>query len=501
MDTLRTDHLPLELYSAAQVREHEQEAAERCELNMWQLMERAGKAVCECLRGAFPPPLRVSVLCGSGNNGGDGYVAALCAQREGYDVSVFANKEPQSEDAKRARSLWVEAGNTVLPLGDWSELKADVVIDALLGTGLSDSVRGVYKDVIEQLNEKRLPVIAADIPSGLDANHGVPLGAAVKARHTVSMVALKTGLYCGAAKGFVGQLHLAGLGVLEAFREIVPESAVRLDQRLLATYLPARKQDAHKGSSGHVVIIGGAPGMAGAAGMAGVAAMRAGAGKVSVICAQGQSGQCAISPELMVREGDAQSTELRELVSRADIVAIGPGLGQSQWAKGWFDWIVASDKSLVVDADALNLLATRTVRKDNWVLTPHPGEAARLLAWKTSDIQAKRQEAAEQIQKRFGGTVVLKGAGTLVQHNEHLSVCQCGTPALATAGSGDILTGVIAGIWAQANALGVSQEQAAQIGVVAHALAGENAAKGKTRGIIASDLFAELVNAVNPELA
>lgn len=503
MKLLRTTQLPKQLFFAEQVREHEESAAEQAGVSMWQLMDRAGHAIYECLETHFPLPIKVVVLCGSGNNGGDGYVAALAAQRAGYKVEVYAAKPPKSDDASRAYNNWLQAGNSVQKLNDWFESRPDVVIDAMLGTGISSGVKGEYREVIEALNERKLPIIAADIPSGIHANTGVPLGVAVKARYTVAMVALKVGLLGGGAKDFCGDIYLADLGIYKEFSAQVGSQVQLLTGEQVFTWLEPRRHATHKGSYGHVVVIGGAEGMAGAAGMAGLAALRSGAGKVSIICAPRQSKLAAISPELMVREGGAEQPELQELVKAANVIAIGPGLGKSQWAKDWLSLVLSLQSSTIVDADALNLLSGQPVTKVNWVLTPHPAEAARLLSCPTADVQNDRFQAAHDLHNKYGATVILKGAGTVIRSVRNCAICAHGTPALATAGTGDILTGITAGIWAQSETLNLKQHEVAELAVLIHALAGEKAAQTQfgecTRGIIATDLLPEIIGIVNPK--
>lgn len=507
------------LYTPEQVREYESVAAENAGITMWQLMERAGQAVMNCLRHRFPIPVTVGVLCGSGNNGGDGYVVATLARQMGYNVRVFANQElnrNQSLEAALALNLWLETGNEVESFEDWSASTIDVAVDALLGTGLKENVRDDLAPIIEELNNRNIPIIAVDVPSGLNADTGQIQGCAVKAAHTISFVGMKRGLYTGAARDHCGQLWFADLGLNEAFRELTEVAAWRLEARQLGYWLAARKQQSNKGDFGHLLIIGGQQGMTGALQLAGEAALRSGAGKVTIVCQPGQEGFVAEVPELMVLGLDpnniADATRLDILIAHATHIAIGPGLGQSEWGQNHWLRVLESAKPIIVDADALNLLASAPLKRDNWVLTPHPGEAARLLGTDTATIQLNRWQSVKALQEKYGGCVVLKGSGSLVQDATDVGVCAAGTPALATAGTGDVLTGIIGGLMAQSEELALTPWETVSAGVLVHALAGETAAhelslasrkKGAaptpvSRGLTASNLLPHIVKWVNP---
>jgi ADP-dependent NAD(P)H-hydrate dehydratase / NAD(P)H-hydrate epimerase len=264
---------------------------------------------------------------------------------------------------------------------------------------------------------------------------------------------------------------------------------------VLSRLLPRRPRTAHKGQNGSVLVIGGGIGMAGAARMSGEAALRSGAGLVTVAThAENVAAIIAGRPELMCR-GVSDGAQLARLIGHADVLAVGPGLGQDEWARVMLDAALASNKTAVVDADALNLLAQSPRRSERWILTPHPGEAGRLLGRSTAEIQRDRIGAAREIAARYGGTVVLKGAGTLVVTGDSKpSICDQGNPGMASPGMGDVLTGVIAGIVAQTS----DPAAAARAGVLAHAMAGDMAARRGERGLLATDLFAYLPTCVNP---
>jgi len=277
----------------------------------------------------------------------------------------------------------------------------------------------------------------------------------------------------------------------------VPPAARRLTAAAVARWLPRRPRAAHKGRFGHVLVVGGAPGMVGAACLAGEAAARAGAGLVSLAVHPAQAaGLAARRPELMVHPVEGPEA-LAPLLERATVAAVGPGLGRDPWARALLDQVLESGLPLVADADALNLLADQPVRHEGWVLTPHPGEAARLLGLEgPAAVQAARFGAVEALAERYGGVAVLKGAGTLVHGPEGTWVCDAGNPGMASGGMGDLLTGLIAGLRAQ----GLEAWQAAAAGVWVHARAGDlAAAEGGERGLLASDLLPWLRPLLNPE--
>lgn len=502
MNRLLSNSIPQQLYRPQQVRENETRAAELAGVSMWQLMQRAGRAVFECLREQFPPPLRIAVLCGSGNNGGDGYIVATHALMAGYEVRVYASQEPASDDAQRALQNWQAQAGEVEGLTEWADSDADVVVDALLGTGLTRDVRSDLAEVINSVNDARLPVIAVDIPSGLDGDSGRALGCAIKARHTVTMVALKRGLYTAQAGEYRGHLWFADLGILREFRTLTKAAAWRLDRCQLSQAFLPRAWNSHKGMFGHVVVIGGSEGMAGAAQLSALAALRAGAGKVSVICQPGQEGLAAGQAELMVRGLHSDDLAADTLLQQADVIAIGPGLGQGQWGLQWWQRVAELETPLVVDADALNLLARYPLRRDDWVLNPHPGEAGRLLDCSSQDIEKDRWRSAALLHERYGGVVVLKGAGSLVQSQDYLAVNTTGNPGLASAGMGDVLTGVMSALlgshYAQRSSARQSVAEIVGYAVLVHGGAADSAAKDGARGMLASDVITHLREWVNP---
>ena len=484
-------HLPHALYRAAQVRALDRTAIEVHGIPGMELMERAGAAAYQLLRGRWPGHRDLTVMAGAGNNGGDGYVVARLAHAEGLSVRVLQLADPArlSGDAARAFAAYRDGGGRFEPYGSLPA-RPGVIVDALLGTGLERPVEGPWAQAVEAVNRARFPVLAIDIPSGLHADTGAIRGAAVRAEATLSFIGLKQGLFTGAGPDCCGRIHFSALGIPAVVYSSEVLSARRIDWRQQASALAPRRRAAHKGDFGHVLVIGGAAGMSGAVRLAGEGALRAGAGLVTVATHPDHAALLNLTrPELMVA-GVSGASDLDPLIERADVIAIGPGLGRGPWGQGLWERIRGLERPLVVDADALNLLAQSPMRRDDWVLTPHPAEAARLLGCTTAEVQGDRFEAGRRLQSSLGGVVVLKGAGTLVQGPSHRppAVCSDGNPGMATAGSGDVLTGVIAALLAQ----GLEAEEAACAGVCLHAAAGDRAALGGEKGMLAGDILAAL---------
>jgi NAD(P)H-hydrate epimerase len=490
-------NLPVEIYSVENVRRIDDAAIHRAGISGYALMTRAAQAALDAARQKFPEAKRWQVVCGPGNNGGDGYVLARLASQQGLTVSVLAMTPAAklSGDALTACTDFVAQGGNV---GAWTGLldsDADLLVDAVFASGLQRDVEGGFAAVIDAINAHAANVIALDIPSGLNGESGAIMGTAVRADLTVTFVGLKSGLVLGSSGSCVGELAFSSLDIPEDCRRGIPVAMRRSDTSLLVRALPARKRDAHKGDFGHLLLIGGGPGMPGAIRLAGIAALRSGAGRVSIATHPSSVPAVAASlAELMVHAAE-QASDLKPVLDRATTIAIGPGLGTDAWARALLDSVLASGLPLVVDADALNLLADRPQRSDRWILTPHPGEAARLLGRSAGEVQRDRTTALAELQRRYGGTVVLKGARTLVSAGEEPCwVCTSGNPGMATAGTGDVLAGCIASLLAQ----GLSPELAAVCGVQAHALAGDDAAGAGQRGMIASDLMPGLRAHLNP---
>lgn len=485
-------NLPIKLYCAAQVRELDRLAIQEYGIPGFELMCRAGQEVFQCVKKNWPNVQSIAIFCGSGNNGGDGYIIARLALSSALKVCVYTLSDPDklSGDALTAYQHYNLAGGIVKRCQPEQTINAEVLVDALLGTGLDRPVTGTYAEAIQIINSHPSPVIAVDIPSGLNADTGNILGCAVKADCTVTFIGLKQGLFTGQAAEYCGAIYYARLDVPDQAFAKVDATAIRV----VKTNLPRRDRCAHKGNYGHVLIIGGELGYSGAARLAGVAALRVGSGLVSIATRPEHAGLMNLShPELMVH-GVETVAQLAALLEKTDVLVVGPGLGQSEWSELLFNAAIDSQKPMVVDADGLNLLAKLPRTKANWILTPHPGEASRLLNCSSAKIQQDRFAAALLMQAKFGGIVVLKGAGTLIASEHQLAISSTGNPGMASGGMGDVLAGVIAGLLAQ----NLSFQDAAQQGVYNHGLAADFAAeKDGERGLLASDLMPYLRQLVN----
>jgi len=477
--------LPLSLYSAAQVRELDARLI-AAGTPGFELMRRAAHAAWRALRRRWPQAGTLTVLAGCGNNAGDGYLVAALGRRAGWHAQVLAVGDPErlQGDAARARDEALEAGVAIRPWSECAPLQG-VLVDALLGTGLGGAVREPYAQAIRQINASGLPVLAVDIPSGLGADSGCPFGVAVRAELTVTFIGLKLGLFCGEAADHVGELVFADLDADPRIVADHPCAARRLGAGSLARLAP-RARTAHKGDYGHVLVAGGDLGFGGAALLAAESALRAGAGLVS-LATRGEHVPAALArrPELMSCGVDSANQALA-LMERADVLVVGPGLGQAAWGRSLLSAAAGRPQPQVWDADALNLLAGGAVGAPaNAVLTPHPGEAARLLECDIATVQGDRPAAARALAQRYGAVVILKGAGSLVASpGGGLALCDHGHPAMAGAGLGDVLAGLVGALLAQ----GLAPFDAACLAVWLHARAGERLAE-LGRGLLASDLF------------
>ncbi|MGQ0835527.1 MAG: NAD(P)H-hydrate dehydratase [Gammaproteobacteria bacterium] len=490
--------LPVALYTAAQVRALDAHAIEALGIPSYTLMKRAGEAALRFLRSRWPTAHRILVVCGGGNNGGDGYVLARFARAAGLTVNVLAAVAPErlESDARRAHDDCVASGVPIERFGIESLGAGDVVVDAVLGTGLRSLVRDDMVAVIDAINTAHRPVFALDVPSGLDADTGAPLGAAVRADCTVTFVGLKTGLFIGEGPERAGTVFFDDLEVPVPTEPRFRPRLERIGESEISRALPRRARAAHKGDFGRILIIGSGSGMPGAVRLAGEAALRVGAGLVTVAVAPENVGAVASGRPEVICLAIERGAQLEEPLERADVVAIGPGLGRTDWARSLLRTALECGKPLVLDADALNLLADdeSLPRRAEWILTPHPGEAGRLLDLPTSEVQRDRLAALDQLVERFGGTVVLKGAGTLVgAANLTPGLCERGNPGMATAGMGDVLTGAIAGILGQCR----DPWLASRAGVLVHAMAGDALARTGERGLLATDVARELRTCVN----
>lgn len=489
--------LPTEIHTVDAVRQIDRNAIDRAGIPGYTLMCRAGEASLAVIRRRYPGAGRYQVICGPGNNGGDGYVVARLAQAAGIDVAVVSLVDPGSlsGDADTACRDYLASGGTVERWSGALDPEAAVIVDALFGSGLQRAVTGEFADAVTRINAHNAQVIALDMPSGVHGDTGDAMDCAVAADVTVTFVGLKAGLFCGAGIDHCGDIEFAGLDIPDDCRDRIAVRMRRLDAAFAASRLPERRRDAHKGDHGHVLVVGGGAGMPGAALLCGAAALRTGAGRVTVATdADHAAAIAAARPELMVH-GVGDGEALQPLLDKTDVIAFGPGLGVSAWAKSVYVAVAASGKPSVWDADALNLLAAAGGRSASRIITPHPGEAGRLLDIAASDVQRDRLAALASLQSTYGGTVVLKGAGTLVSMADGTPrICTAGNPGMASPGMGDVLTGVIASLLAQ----GMNEPDAAAAGVQVHAMAGDTAARHGERGLLASDVIGALRHAINP---
>ena len=484
------------LHSVASARLLDRRAAESFGIPAVELMRRAGAAAWRALLDRWPQARRIGIACGPGNNGGDGYALAALARASGREAVVvaLANGEPRGEPARTLHAEWIAQGGVGAFDGTLPEV--DLWVDALFGIGLSRAPDSAAAALIEAMNGSCVPIFALDVPSGVDADTGHVPGAAIRAEATVQFIVAKRGLYTGAARALTGSLSVDALALPPDLIESEPAAAKLLGADALAHWLPRRARDAHKGDFGHVLCVGGDHGFGGAIALCTQAALRCGAGLVSVATrASHVPALIAARPEAMAHAVEA-SADFAPLLQRASVIALGPGLGQGEWGRALATAAVAAGKPLVVDADALNLLAQYPRSMNDAVLTPHPGEAARLLGTDTASIQRDRFAAANELAERYAATVVLKGAGTIVAASGTIPfVMDAGNPGMATGGMGDVLTGAIAALRAQ----GLNAFDAATCGALLHALAGDAAARdGGERGLLASDLFNPLRRLANP---
>jgi NAD(P)H-hydrate epimerase len=501
MKTMKLNEtLPADLYRAEQVRELDRTAIEDLAIPGLILMERAGVASYKLLRAKWPEAQDITILCGTGNNGGDGFVVARFALQAGIAVRVLqlGNPEKLSGDAKQNADAFLALGGEVIPYESIPE-QTEILVDGVFGTGLEREVAGIWAEALGAINEHWAPVLALDIPSGLHSDSGKVLGIAVKADATISFIGLKQGLFTGEGPEQCGELHFDDLEVPSAIYSGQTPSASRVSWDALSGHLAPRSRTAHKGSFGHLLIVGGAPGFSGAVRMAAEAAARCGVGLVSVATSPEHASQLNLErPEIMCHGVDGPE-QLRPLLKRANVVAAGPGLGSSKWAMRLLGCILECKLPLVLDADSLNLLAYEPMQRDDWILTPHPGEAARLLNCSVTEIQSDRFQSVRKLQLKYGGIAVLKGAGTLIQAGQERAtdLCTDGNPGMASGGMGDVLTGVIASMLAQ----GYAPELAATMGVCLHAKAADIEAKRGERGLLAADLMPIIRELINPEMA
>ena len=487
--------------TAAEMRALDRATIEEIGLPGAVLMETAGRAVA----GACAPRGgHVAIVCGPGNNGGDGFVAARVLRERGADAAVYlaCPRGAVRGDARLHLDALERSGGVVLDVSDPAHLDehgaaiatAAIVVDALFGTGLTRTVEGHAAAIIARINQAAGTVIAADLPSGLDADTGAVHGVAVRADVTVTMGALKVGLCSAPGVVLAGEVRVAEIGIPRALVLAQGTRAGLLDADDVRALAPAPGPMDHKGRRGHVLIVGGSPGRRGAARLAATAALRAGAGLVTL--AGAGPGEVAAADPVMTAICDTPD-QLAALAAGKDAIVIGPGMLRGDAGRALVAAALAAGPPVVLDADALNHLGTDLAQvaaaHAPAVLTPHPGEAGRLLGVATAAIEADRLAAVRNLAAASRAVVALKGARTLVCDgtlgDEFVAINPRGGPALATAGTGDVLTGAIGALLAQ----GVPPAGAARLAVWVHGAAGElAAARHGARGATAADVADQL---------
>jgi len=522
------------LYTAAQTRELDQQLAAARAVPTFTLMHDAARAALQVLRANWPQAQRVLILAGGGNNGGDGWMLAALLQSTAAEVMVVTSSDPLQlrGDAVQAFARAEQAKVTWQPYAVKAIAAqlaaADLIVDALLGTGLSGSLREPLLSLVSLVNRAGKPVLAMDVPTGLQADTGVVAGVALRAAITITFVAAKRGQFTADGPDHCGRLLLDDLGCAEHSAKILAQttqlqadSVALIDDQSLQR-LPPRQSNSHKHDYGRVLVIAGQPGMAGAGLLSASAALRCGAGLVVLATSALHAPSLhAAQPELMIcalpHQADQVAAALAEQLSAADCVVFGPGIGRSDWARQCWHAVQnevarrAGAVPLVVDADGLYWLQQMPLAdlhvaamRDRLMLTPHAGEAARLLACSADDIEQQRFVQAQALARRWQALVVLKGNGSIIADADgNLALCAAGHPGMATAGSGDVLSGICAALRAartqpQATREPLSPLQLLAAAVQAHALAAEQAltVDAPYRHGRAGMLAADIVNAL-----
>src|SRR5262245_22970774 len=499
--------------TAEEMRELDRLTIERFNVPSLTLMERAGEGITQAILERFERNAKkgVLVVAGKGNNGGDGFVVARLLKRRRIpcEAVLLSRREDLSPDARHNLSAFLKlkgkiteiTADNLEPLSQRIS-KNGLLVDAILGTGMKNDVRGLFAEVITLMNASGLPIVAVDIPSGLDTDKGSPLGVAVQAEMTVALGYPKVGEVIYPGLNYVGDLVVADIGIdQKAVAEVVPEIEL-LERAAVGWLVPRRKADTHKGTYGHLVVIAGSRGKTGAAILACRAAMRAGAGLVTLAGPRSLNSVFASALiEVMtepLRENAAEELEpladddWRRLLERKNALLFGPGIGVNDTAQNTLRWLLRNlDMPWVIDADGLNNLALELGRlrqaKTAPILTPHPGEMARLVGKDTATVNADRIGTARSFAGEHRCHLILKGARTVIATAEgKVFINPTGNPGMASGGMGDVLAGILAALLGQ----GLSAEDAMKLGVYLHGLVGDRVAETKGAiGLIASDII------------
>ncbi len=485
--------LTARLYTAAQAKHIDRLAIDHWGFDGYALMERAGAAAFSYINQRWPDAASITVICGTGNNGGDGFVVARLAHDAGLAVTVIliGSQGRIHGEAYQALACYKAVGGTIAE--SWASIdSADLIVDALLGTGFVGELRPEHQRIIDTLNALNTPVVSLDVPSGLNADTGMAQPVAIHAALTITFIVPKQGMDTGSGPDHFGNVVLAGLELPTGLVQTEQPSAVRLHLDRLRLDWPARLKNSHKGHFGHVLVVGGCQGYAGAGVLAAESALRAGAGRVT-LAAHSSALQAALArcPALMTV--DITDTEcLQRCMEDVDVVVVGPGLGTDKVAQSLLARVLSMKKPTVLDADALSLLAAHRHElpelPPSTIMTPHPGEAARLLGTHTDAVNQDRYWAVNALTQMWQSSVVLKGYGSLVSDSSErpVGVCIYGNPGMATAGMGDVLAGLVGALVAQ----GLTARQAAEFGVCIHAKAADLATERRGKvGLLPTDLF------------
>ena len=481
----------MQLYVPESVYRLDQAAVAVDGLTEIELMQRAGRRVWQALRARWSDIERITVFAGSGNNGGDAFVVAGCALEEGVEVQMLVQGDlsRQSDTSRHFSELWRQAGGVELA---WQgqQIDGQLIVDGLLGIGLQRALDDDWQQLIAAINAAPVPRVAIDVPSGLNALTGIAQPVAVQAQLTVTFIGAKTGQWLADGPDFCGELLFDDLGVSRNARRGIDARLESIEDCRLP---PPRRKNSHKNHYGHLLIIGGDRGMSGAVALAARAALRGGAGLVTALVHPECRHDLSAFPEIMVQGWDA----LKSMLPQASVVVVGPGLGNGDDARACLQQLESSQLPMVVDASALKANFLRALASPRKIITPHPGEAAALLASSSAEVQGDRLAASEALVAAFGATCVLKGSGTLIaEAGQTTAINTRGNPGMASAGMGDVLSGIVGALLGQ----GLSPFEAARTGVMLHALCADRfAVDADEAGLIAGDII-DLIPRVMREL-
>ena len=472
------------LYAPEKVYQLDQAAVKQDGLAEIELMQRAGQRVWRATAERWPELAKITVFAGAGNNGGDAFVVALGAHRDGVDVQLLVQGDlsKQSDTSRHFRELWEQGGGEI-EAWEGQEIAGQLIVDGLLGIGLQRELDDHWQDLIKTINRSGMPRVAIDIPSGLSGLTGNPQPVAIEADLTITFIGAKTGQYLAHGPDYCGDLIFEDLGVSTRARQSADASL----ELIKSCQLPSpRKKNTHKNHYGNLLIIGGDEGMSGAVALASQAALRSGAGLVTALVHPDCRGNLASFPEIMVRGWDALESKLPD----ASIIVVGPGLGSSDAAAECLQLLQRVSVPMVVDASALQADFLKSLNSAQVVITPHPGEAAALLSTDTAEIQADRIKACDRLVEAFSATCILKGSGTLIGDSGNLTAINTlGNPGMASAGMGDVLSGIVAALLGQ----GLTPFEAAKTAVYLHAFSADRyCRKHDQTGLLASDIVKRL---------